>query len=70
MQQTFLTSGHIARLLNRPVDRVRHVLNTRNISPIGRAGITNVYSASAVGQVEAELDRIEARKRRRMEAQN
>ena len=67
MRQTLLTSGHIARLLNRPVDRVRHVLNTRDIAPIGRAGITNVYGASAVGLVEAELDRIEARKKRRDE---
>ena len=66
MQQTLLTSGDIAKLLNTGVQRVRHVLNTRDdIRPIGRAGITHVYDGGAVGQVQAELDRIEARKKQR-----
>ena len=68
MQQTLLTSGDIAKLLNTGAQRVRHVLNTRDdIQPIGRAGITNVYDGAAVGQVQAELDRIEARKKQRAE---
>lgn len=65
MQQTLLTSGDIAKLLNTGVQRVRHVLNTRDdIQPIGKAGITHVYDGGAVGRVQVELERIEARKNR------
>ena len=65
MAQTLLTSGDIAKLLNTGVQRVRHVLNTRDdIQPIGKAGITHVYDGGAVGQVQLELDQIEARKKR------
>ena len=60
MAQTLLTSGDIAKLLNTGVQRVRHVLNTRNdIRPIGKAGITHVYDGGAVGRVQAELDELE-----------
>ncbi len=63
MERTLLTSTDIARLLDTPAHRVRHILNTRHaIRPIGRAGIAHVYDGNAVGQVQAELERIEARK--------
>ena len=65
MQTTLITSGDIAKLLNTGVQKVRHILNTReDIRPIGRAGITHVYDGGAVGQVQAELERIEARRKR------
>ena len=67
-QTTLLTSGDIAKLLNTGVQRVRHVLSTRDdIRPIGKAGIVHVYDGGAVGQVQAELDRIKARKKQRAE---
>lgn len=65
MHQSVLTSGDIAKLLNTGAQRVRHVLSTRDdIQPIGRAGIAHLYDGGAVGKVKAELERIEARKKR------
>ena len=51
-----LTSGDIARHLHAKVQRVRHILATReHIRPIGHAGLVRLYDASAVELVAAEL---------------
>lgn len=52
--QDILTSGDIARQLNRPVSQVRYVLASRDeFEPCGRAGIVYLYRASIVSDVEA-----------------
>lgn len=49
-----LTSGNIARQLNRPVSQVRYVLASRDeFQPCGRAGIVYLYHPSIVPDVEA-----------------
>ena len=63
MQTTLLTSGDIARTLDRGADCVRHILNSRrDIQPVARAGIVRLYGDDVVERVAAELALIEARK--------
>lgn len=63
--QDILTSGDIARQLNRPVSQVRHVLASRDeLQPCGRAGIVYLYPASIVPNVEAACAAIRTPKRR------
>ena len=50
------TSGDIARLLGANFNRVRYLLSSRGIAPVGRAGITKIYDASALRAIARELD--------------
>jgi hypothetical protein len=56
-----ITASEIAAILDRPVVRVRHILASRNIEPIARAGLVRVYDAAAIEKVRAELGAIEKR---------
>ena len=58
----FVTAAQIAQLLDQSVVRVRHVLATRDIEPVARAGLVRMYSPDAVDFVRAELATIDARK--------
>lgn len=61
-----LTPGRIAAILGVPLQRVRYVLNTRpHIQPSARAGILRLYDEQALGQVQFELEGIEARHRQK-----
>lgn len=55
------TSGDIARRLDRKPWVVRHILNSRDIPPIGKAGITRLYDESAIAAVVRELQDQEVR---------
>lgn len=59
-----LTPGEIARRLGEPLHRVNHVLATRDIKPIGRAGICRIFGEEAVELIRAELAAIDARRSR------
>ena len=62
-QNTFVTSGDIARALDSGADRVRHVLSSRrDIQPVGRAGIAWLYERDVVDRVRSELQQIEAKR--------
>ena len=55
-----VTSGDIARALGAKVTRVRHILATReHIRPVGRAGMTRLYTEAAINDVAAVLDEAE-----------
>ncbi len=54
--QHFHTSGDIARTLGQPFSRVRWILDTRDIQPIGRVGIVRLYNDAAIERVRAELE--------------
>lgn len=59
----FVTATHIADALGQPVVRVRHVLATRNIKPVARAGLVRMYAPKVVDRVCAELARIDAKRK-------
>ena len=60
---TLYTSGDIARMLDRKVQAVRHILNTRpHIQACGKAGIVKLYDDLAVEAVRVELELIDARR--------
>jgi hypothetical protein len=51
------TPGKIARLLNVPLHRVVHILNTRaHIAPIARAGRLRLYDSQALAMVRYEIN--------------
>ena len=61
-EPTLITPGVIAADLSEPLHRVLHVLRTRpHIRPAARAGRLRLYSRSAVGMVQHELNTIDAR---------
>ena len=62
--QHFHTSGDISKALGRPFSRVRWILGTRDIQPVGRAGIIRLYDDAAVERVRAELETADKRLRR------
>lgn len=66
MQQTFRqarTSSVIAQELGVSRSRVEYILSTRfHIKPIGRAGLTRLYSPQATAMVRHELNAIDARR--------
>ena len=65
MQQELVTSGDIARQLNRSANQVRHILASRDeFQPCARAGIVYLYRASIVPDVEAACAAIRTPKRR------
>lgn len=54
MLNEFITVGTIAKRSGIPVHTCQYILRSRNIEPIGRAGILRVYDSSAVDLVLAE----------------
>jgi hypothetical protein len=52
------TVGEIARRFSVHVHQVDHVIDTRNVQPIGRAGNAYVYSDADVEFIGMELRRI------------
>ena len=60
--QSQLTPGEIARRLGEPFHRVTHILATRDIKPIGRAGIVRIYSDDSLDRVRNELQAIDAKR--------
>ena len=59
MVPPLLTVGVIADRLGVPVHRVVYVVESRHISPAGRAGNANVFSEADAAHIESELRRIE-----------
>lgn len=57
-----LTPGEIARRCGVQLHRVSHILDTRDIKPIGRAGIVRIYDDAALERVREELSKIDARR--------
>lgn len=57
-----LTPGRLAEALDVPLHRVQHVLKTRDIRPIARAGTLRLYNKAAVDRVREELDAMDARR--------
>ncbi len=49
------TPGVIAAEIGAPLSRVLYILRTRDIRPIGRAGILRLYDAEAVQRVRKAL---------------
>jgi hypothetical protein len=57
-----LTPGEIARRCKVPLHRVSHILATRDIKPIGRAGIVRIYDEAALERVHQELAKVDAKR--------
>jgi hypothetical protein len=61
-----ITAGVIAAELHAPLNRVLHVLATRqHIQPAARSGTLRLYDRRAVAMVRHELNAIEARRCRK-----
>ena len=56
-----LTSGSIARLLNADAAMVRHVIATRQIAHINRAGFVRIFAPSVIEEVRVILASMEKR---------
>lgn len=58
-----ITSGVIADRVPAPLDRVQHVLRTRqHIRPAARAGRVRLYRNDAIAMVRYELNAMDARR--------
>jgi len=55
------TPGVIATELDAPLSRVLYVLRTRDIKPIGRAGVLRLYDRAAVETVRDALREMDQR---------
>jgi hypothetical protein len=55
VERALPTVGYIARRFGVQVYQVLHVIQTRSIAPIGRAGAAHVYSDAAVDRIGVEL---------------
>lgn len=55
------TIGAICRRTAAPAHRVRYIIASRGLQPIGRAGIAWVYSEEQVEIIRAELKKIDAK---------
>lgn len=64
-QQRFLTSGDIAKRLDEDAMMVRHIIATRSIEHVGRAGLVRLFPESAVDEVRVALANITRRRRRK-----
>lgn len=58
--QTLWTVARIAEHLDVARHRVEYVIDSRDITPIGRAGIARVFDRREVDLIAHELRRIEA----------
>jgi hypothetical protein len=56
------TVGRIAGQYSVPIHRVLHVIRTRGIKPVGRAGAAHVYSEVDAERIGEELQRISERR--------
>ena len=62
-----LTTGDIAKILNRPAAQVRHVLNSRRwIHPLVQVGGYRLYQRAVLRELRAELRKVDARSRRKV----
>jgi len=61
--ESFLTIGEIAQKLDRPIWRVRYLLDARKIQPICRAGFTRLFAPGVVDTLRAEIEAIERRRK-------
>ncbi|MGB7158225.1 MAG: hypothetical protein WBD40_09185 [Tepidisphaeraceae bacterium] len=59
---SFPTVGRIAEQFDVSVHQVLHVIRTRRIEPVGRAGVAHVYSDPAVKRIGDELRGIAERR--------
>ncbi len=59
---TTVTLGDIARQLGEPEHRIKHVVNTRGINYVRRAGIIRLFPANVVDVIRDELEAIDARR--------
>ena len=55
---TLLTVGVIAERFGVPVHRIAYIVDSRGISPVGRAGSAYIYTEASVQRIESELRRI------------
>ena len=60
--QTLITATEIATSLQRSGVDVRHVLYTRDIEPVTRAGSVRLYKRSAIRHVREALAQVDARR--------
>ena len=56
-----VTIGEIARRLAVPAARVKYVVDTRQIMPTGRIGITRVWGLADIPRIASALDSIRNR---------
>tara|TARA_Y100000310_G_scaffold213286_1_gene214192 strand:+ start:2340 stop:2540 length:201 start_codon:yes stop_codon:yes gene_type:complete len=63
----FLTSGDIAKQLNKDRDTVAYALRKLRIQPIGRAGQVRLFPADAIDQAREFIDSVAKKK---VEVQN
>lgn len=61
----FLTSGDIAKRLDEDAMMVRHIIATRGIAHVGRAGLVRLFPESAVAEVATALATLTRRRRRK-----
>lgn len=57
----FITAGTMAERLGVPIHKVQYVLRSRQIEPVGKAGVLRVYSEEQLAEVAANLDAINDR---------
>ncbi len=50
-----LTVGTIAKVLNVPIHRVDHIIHSRNIQPVARAGSLRIFTKTDLARIEHEL---------------
>ena len=68
-QPTLLTTGDIAKRLNRSPYQIRYVLESRRIQPIARAALFRLFPESVIPEVEVALGEIDERAARKAAAQ-
>ena len=61
-QGPFWTVARIARKLGVERHRVENIIKTRNIDPLGTAGMARVFDESVVTRIDDELKAIDARR--------
>lgn len=60
----FVTSGDIADALQRDAGQVRHILSSRRVEPVGRAGLVRLYPTEVIEFVRREGELIDAKRRK------
>lgn len=63
--ETQITAGEIARRTRAELHRVIHILSTRQVVPIARAGVLRIFDEAAVELVRRELAKQDAKRSRR-----
>ena len=57
----FLTATQIAKRINATGERVRHVLRSREIEPVARAGGVRLFDTEACDRVRTEIEQMKTR---------